>query len=121
MRDKTERPLWDFRVFAEFDKTYNVYVAYCLETGTTATADDLQNLRRIMIDVLRDEVAFALTNKNLNNLYSTPAPLEIWLKWDEAAKSGKQIETIPLELPEVRFGGNTSGRNAATATIATAA
>jgi hypothetical protein len=51
----------------------------------------------MIVELLEDEVAFALKNKNLANLFSSPAPVEVWAQWVNAAmKQG--IDTTWLNL-----------------------
>jgi hypothetical protein len=85
------------RVFTEFSEAHKVFVAYCLETGGVVTADDEDTLKDMMKELLEDELTYALRHKNLANLFSSPAPLDIWKKWYEAAKKG-QPESIPLDI-----------------------
>jgi hypothetical protein len=85
------------RVLAEYDATYQTHVAYCLETGNVITASDPADLKMMMKELLEDEVSFAIEHKNLTNLFSTPAPYDIFVKWQQALEKGK-VEDIPLDL-----------------------
>jgi len=85
------------RVLAEYDTTYQTHVAYCLETGSVVTADNRDDLKSMMKELLEDEVSFAFEKKNLTNLLSTPAPFDIWVKWQEAVEKNG-VEEIPLDL-----------------------
>lgn len=92
------------RILARYDEHFKIYVAQCLETGSVATADDQDTLLEIMTELLEDEIGFALQHKNLSNLFSTPAPHDVWIKWRKAAKKGN-LQTLPLnveikELPD---------------------
>lgn len=100
-------PFIRLRVLVEFDSTYRVYVARCLETGSVATADDLETAGQMMLELLDDEVAFAFEHQTVANLYSTPAPLDVWKRWYEVVqKQGgptlhqSKIDTKPLSLTE---------------------
>ena len=84
------------RVLAEYDTIYKTHVAYCLETGSVVTADAVDDLKTMMKELLEDEISFAIANKNLTNLFSTPASFDLFLKWQEASKNG--VEDIPLDI-----------------------
>jgi len=85
------------RVLAEYDTVYKTHVAYCLETGSVVTADNSDDVKSMMKELLEDEVSFAFETKNLTNLLSTPAAFDIWMKWQEAVEKNG-VETIPLDL-----------------------
>ena len=78
---------FELRVLEEFNDTYMVFVAQCLQTGSMVTADDQATLRTMMTELLEDELSYAFAHKNLSNLFSKPAPDDVWLKWYEAAKT----------------------------------
>ena len=80
-----DQALFSFRVLLRFDQKYCVHVAQCIETGSIVTADRQEDSREMILELLEDEVAFALRNKNLANLFSSPAPVEVWEQWMEAA------------------------------------
>jgi hypothetical protein len=84
--------LFTLRVLIEKDSTYGYFVAHCLETGNVVTADDSKTVTQMMLEVLYDEVAYALKNKDYTNLFSSPAPSPIWEKWSDAAE-----KVIPRE------------------------
>jgi hypothetical protein len=85
------------RVLAEYDATYQTHVAYCLETGNVVTANNSEDLKLMMKELLEDEVSFAIKHKNLTNLFSNPASYDIFVKWQRALENGK-VEDIPLDL-----------------------
>jgi hypothetical protein len=85
------------RVLAEYDPTYQTHVAYCLETGNVVTANNPDDLKMMMKELLEDEVSFAIEHKNLTNLLSNPASYDIFVKWQRALEKGK-VEEIPLDL-----------------------
>src|ERR1700691_1150725 len=87
------------RVLAEYDTTYKTHVAYCLETGSVVTAETADDLKTMMKELLEDEISFAIANKNLTNLFSTPASFDVFLKWQEAAKNGVEDITLDIENP----------------------
>ena len=88
-------PFVKLRVLAEYDEKYKTHVAYCLETGSVVTSDDPNALKDEMKELLEDELMYALETKNLTNLFSSPAPFDKWIKWQEAAKK-TDPEPIPL-------------------------
>lgn len=94
-----ERFLNPLRVLAEYDTTYKTHVAYCLETGSVVTAETVDDLKTMMKELLEDEISFALANKNLTNLFSTPASFDVFIKWQEAAKNGVEDITLDIENP----------------------
>jgi hypothetical protein len=88
------------RVLAEYDTTYNTHVAYCLETGSVVTAENADDLKSMIKELLEDEISFAIANKNLTNLFSTPAGFDIFVKWQEAVeKDGFEDITLDIENP----------------------
>lgn len=91
----TPAPFAKLRVLAEYDEKYKTYVAYCLETGSVVTSDDPEALKGEMKELLEDELMFAFKTKNLTNLFSSPAPFDIWVKWMESAEK-HEPEQIPL-------------------------
>lgn len=88
----------NLRVLAEYNSTYKVFMAQCLETGSIVTADDEETAKSMITELLEDEISYAVKHRNIGNLFSTPAPLEIWSKWFNALKTGKP-EEIPLNDP----------------------
>jgi hypothetical protein len=91
----TDVKLLNFRALIYFDKAHNFYVGHCLETGTVVTADDGETASDMMREVLEDEANYAIMHGSFANLYSSPAPIEIWTRWYEAAKVK---EPIPVQL-----------------------
>ena len=90
--------LFRLRVLSGWDSEYNVFVARCLETGSIVTADDHETVISMVKEVLEDEVTFAIENDNLANLFSSPAPLEIHLKWLRAIKAGATVQKLELNI-----------------------
>ena len=95
MSTENETPLFRFRVLIEWDSGYNVFVARCLETGSVATASDADTAEDMIKELLIDEVTFALEKDNLANLYSAPAPLDVWLKYRQVLQSG--VPSKPMQ------------------------
>ena len=82
-------PFVQLRLLGEFDEKYKTFVAYCLETGSVVTADDPKSLREEMKELLEDELSSAFETKNLTNLFSSPAPFDKWIKWQEISEKKK--------------------------------
>jgi hypothetical protein len=64
----SNEPLFKFRVLIEFESGYNMWVARCLETGSVATASDVDTAEDMIKELLVDEVTFAIEHNNLANL-----------------------------------------------------
>ncbi len=114
--------LFPMRALAEYDKKYGFYVAYCLETGSVTTADDMKTALVMMKEVLEDEVSRVMKSRNLANFFSTPAPFEIWEKWEKFAQEhpGK-IEQIVLDLKPTKAGNDVRQPAASVRVLAAAA
>lgn len=96
--------LFDLRVLLRYDDKYRVHVAHCIETGNVVTSDTQQEAHEMMKELLEDEISFALKNRNLKNLFSSPAPLEVLLQWMKAAKEGNlQTVTLDVDFNEVEL------------------
>lgn len=114
----TQETLWltqlfPLRVLGEYDKKYEVFVSYCVETGSVTTADDMDTAVDMMKEVLEDEISRALASKNFGNLFSTPAPIEVREKWAQlAAQNPTQIGSMKLNL-KIPAGGK-NARHAST-------
>jgi hypothetical protein len=92
-------PLFNFRVLLRQDEKYRVHVAHCIETGSVVTADSEEEVRTMIKELLEDEISFALTNGNLKNLFSSPAPLDVLVEWMNAARERKEtVETVELDV-----------------------
>ena len=114
--------LFPMRALAEYDKKYGFYVAYCLETGSVTTADDMKTALVMMKEVLEDEVSRVMKSRNLANFFSTPAPFEIWEKWEKFAQEhpGK-MEQIVLDLKSPKVGNDVRRQPAARVAVLAAA
>jgi hypothetical protein len=95
MVKKEDFPLFTFRVLIGFDSGYNTFVARCLETGSVATAGDAETAEDMIKELLMDELKYALEHDNLANLYSSPAPIDVWLKFRQATQDG--VSPIPMQ------------------------
>lgn len=100
-------PLFPLRALLEFEPSYGVFVGRCLETGSVVTADDMDTIREMLKELLEDEIEFAVEHENFTNLFSNPAPPDVWLRWHREAanlgKAGKQLEVIDLKVDAKEF------------------
>lgn len=100
-RSHKERNLEPFfrpmRVLLEFNQAYRIWTAQCLETGSVITADSSDMAKEMIKELLEDEISYAIEHRNLKNLYSSPAPIDIWTKWFQAAKENEP-EVINLNV-----------------------
>lgn len=90
-------------VFVEYDTEYDIYVAQCLQTGHMVSASDQATVESMIIEVLGDEVSYAIERDDLQNLVSAPAPMEVWAKWKLAAATNNTHEAkirVHGELPQ---------------------
>lgn len=88
--------LFNFRGISKWDSEHEMFVAYCLETGSTATTDESrEEAMQMLYEVLEDEVQHAIKHKNLTNLFSAPLPLDFWKEWLDGANS-----TIPYAVED---------------------
>ena len=94
---KNQSNLFNLRVLLRHDEKYGVFVAHCLETGSVVTAESSEDVRRMIQELLEDEILFALKHRNLKNLFSSPAPLDVLLQWMKAVKENEP-ETIYLDV-----------------------
>ena len=114
--------LFPMRAWAEYDEKYQFYVAYCLETGSVTTADDMKTALVMMKEVLEDEVSRVMKSRNLANFFSTPAPFEVWEKWEKFAQENPgKIESMVLDLKSPKAGTNARQPAARVAVLAAAA
>jgi len=91
-------PLFNLRVLLRYDEKYQVNVAHCIETGSVVTADTEEEARTMIKELLEDEILFALTKRNLKNLFSSPAPLDVLVEWMKAARVEKNREVVDLDV-----------------------
>ncbi len=71
-------PTFRFRVLPYYDSAHKYFVAQCLETGSITTAEDSETVMEMMVELLEDEASYAVKHDNLGNLYSAPAPKDVW-------------------------------------------
>lgn len=91
------KTLFSLRVLLRHDEKYNIHVAHCIETGSVVTAEIAQDACEMMKELLEDEISFALKNRNLRNLFSSPAPLEVLMQWLNAARE-RTPRTVYLDV-----------------------
>jgi hypothetical protein len=100
-----QEPVINLRVLALYDTNYKTHVAHCLETGSVVTADTKEVLKKMIQELLEDEISYALQTKNIANLFSSPAPFDLWLQWQEAAKH-REPDVIELKIEDPAHGRN---------------
>jgi hypothetical protein len=88
--------MFNLRVLLRYDEKYEIHVAHCFETGSLVTADTSEEAKDMIRELLEDEIDFALKTRNVKNLFSTPASLDVLIQWMEAAKTN--IETVSLDI-----------------------
>ena len=92
---------FNFRVLVRHDEKYDVEVAHCIDTGSVVTSDSRDEALDMMKELLEDELSFALRNRNMKNLFSSPAPVEIRIQWAEAAeKDGTETRYLDVDLSQ---------------------
>ena len=97
-KEKMPEPFFEpFRVLKYYDEKSKFFVAHCLETGNVVSADDENTLTDMIKELLEDEISYAIVHKNLKNLFSSPAPLDIRTSWYKAAQENG-TKTIPLNI-----------------------
>jgi len=69
-------------------KEGDIWVGHCLELDIVATANDLDQLKHDLEDLIVAQIDYAFSYNNLDNLFH-PAPREVW---EEFYKCKKQIE-----------------------------
>jgi|SRR5579863_2294698 len=108
--------LFPMRALAEYDEKYGFFVAYCLETGSVTTGDDVGTVLDMMKELLEDEVSRVMKSRNLTNFFSTPAPFEVWERWEKLAQERpSEISEMLLDLkvPKVSKDGRPSSTRVA--------
>jgi len=92
------QPLVRLRVLTKFDKAYGVFVARCLETGHVVTADSAETADEMIKELLQDEISYAVEHQNFQNLFSTPAPFDVWASWLKLANKRKDRTPAVLKI-----------------------
>lgn len=107
------------RVIVYRDDVYNAFVAQCLQTGSVATADDLDTAKEMISELLEDELSYAIEHQNFENLFSTPAPAEMWVRWYQAAKAGDvEVGELKIDAKELRIDEQEVGTRVEVARVA---
>jgi len=90
------------KVFVEYDTQYGIYVAQCLQTGHLVTADDPGTTKEMIEELLQEEITLACGQGDLSRLLSSPAPIEVWIKWEMASKTSldERKITIHADFPQ---------------------
>lgn len=61
------------------------WIGHCLELDIVATSDDINQLKKDMIDLIVAQVDYAFSHDNLEYLFH-PAPKEIWMEFYKCKK-----------------------------------
>jgi hypothetical protein len=97
-------PFIPLRVLVEYDKKYKFFVAHCLQTGNVVTADDADTAEEMIKELLGDEVTYAISHNNLKNLFSSPAPMDVWKRWSiTAAQNGTKTFKLDIIARELKL------------------
>ncbi len=95
-------PTFRFRVLPYYDSAHKYFVAQCLETGSITTAEDSETVMEMMVELLEDEASYAVKYDNLGNLYSAPAPKDVWNEWvSRAKKFGVDYRSLNVKREKV--------------------
>jgi hypothetical protein len=92
MTKQTMALLDPLKVFVEFDSQYEIFVAQCLQTGHLVTADNVELVKEMIVELLEHEITLAFQADDLSELLSNPAPVELFVKWFLASMQGKLDE-----------------------------
>ena len=85
------------RVLEEYDSDFKVHVARCLETGTRATADSMEEAHDLLMETLRLEVVQASRARCPLALFEKPAGPLFELRWQALASEQQPIaETVTV-------------------------
>ena len=97
-------PLFEWRALLEYDSKYKIFIAHCLETGSVVSADDPDTAKEMIKELLEDEITYAIERKSLKNLLSSPAPLDVHIRWQQAAeKTPPEKMTLNIRAEELRL------------------
>lgn len=116
MSNVMSNPMFNLRVLLRYDENYKVHVAHCIETGNVVTADSSDEAKTMIKELLEDEILFALKHRNIKNLFSSPASLDVLIQWMNAAQENvPKTEFLDVNFKEAEFREiepkNTSLRN----------
>lgn len=85
------------RVLEEYDSDFNTHVARCLETGTIATAESIEEAHDLLMETLRLEVVQVSRAGRALALFDKPAGSVYELRWQAlAAQQIPTTETITV-------------------------
>lgn len=88
----------EFRVLEENDPEYGILVARCLETGTTATANDLATLRTLLKQALSLHIKLAMEREDPEALYHQRATADVWARYAAASAMNKEQDFIEVDV-----------------------
>ncbi len=81
-----------------------IFVSRCLETGHVVTTDSAATAAEMMLELLQDEIAFAVEHKNFPNLFSNPASFDVWLRYQTLAnRNPPERKTYAIDARELRL------------------
>jgi hypothetical protein len=92
-----EVPFFSLRGLTEYDSAHKVFISQCLETGSLVTADDSDTATHMLIELLEDEISYAVEHENFANLFSSPASPSVWVRWLKIAKT-QDPQNITLKV-----------------------
>lgn len=81
----------NLRVLEEYDPDFGTHVARCLETGTVATADSMDEAHNLLLETLRLEIVHVSRARRALALFEKPAGAIYELRWQALA-----AEQIPV-------------------------
>jgi hypothetical protein len=89
----------DLKVLIDFDETYHVYAARCLETGATASATTADEAQSLIKETLELDILLAARANSLTGLFHVCAAPEVWARWYESkAAFPNDSEKVNLEI-----------------------
>lgn len=104
INEKTNFPFFEWRVLLEYDPKYKIFVAQCLQTGSVVSADDPTTAEEMIKELLEDEITYAIEHNNVKNLVSSPAPLDVQVRWQKAAeKEEPRIILLKIRAEELKL------------------
>jgi hypothetical protein len=85
------------RVLEEYDSDFKVHVARCLETGTLATGDSMEEAHDLLMETLRLEIVQASRARCPLALFEKPAGPSYVLRWQALGSEREPVvETLTV-------------------------
>ncbi len=88
----------NFTVHVFIEEREGACVATCLEMGLVATADNAEELPRIMEKLITRQFTFGLENNNPSDIFR-PAEPDVWERFRHAMRKEKGREIRKIERP----------------------